>query len=191
LAAADRTGADLIASDFARFFPDGSEHIEEPRLPEGWSHLKAISGFRWGCLPSAVMVRKSALEVAGGFDTRQRFNEDNDMWRRILKQGGTVHHVEEVLTRYRCGHTAMTSPRNAFIRVVYDLRLSAKVLLDTPRSELPPLWSLLPTGPAMKLLTALFTMLIPKLLRQPFHPDRLRRRWRALKKWRLHGHLCE
>jgi glycosyltransferase involved in cell wall biosynthesis len=182
---ARRTGADLISGDWIKFFPDGSELIEQHRLPEGWSALKAISGHRWGCLPSAALVRKSALKFAGGFDPRQRFNEDNDMWRRVLLRGGVIHHAEEVLTRYRCGHPALTSPRNIGIRILYDLRFSRKAFFDRPlhsRSDLPPLWSLMPprlTAPISKLWTAL----IPKLLRQPFHLERMRRRWKALTRW--------
>ena len=147
VAEARRTGADVISCDYVRFFPDGVEVIERPRPPEGSSKLKAISSHRWGCLPSCVLVRKSAVEAVGGFDPDQRFCEDNDMWRRILLSGRTIHQIEEVLTRYRCGHPALTDPRNERIRNFYELRFCAKAYFDTPRhlrSELPTFGDVLP-----------------------------------------------
>jgi glycosyltransferase involved in cell wall biosynthesis len=139
-AEAERTDADMIASDYVNFFLDGTESIGRPRPPQGWSQLKAISCTHWGCIPSTVIARKGAIQKAGFFDPQQRYCEDNDLWRRIVLHGGRIHHVEEVLTRYRGGHAQLTSPRTARTRFLYDMRFRVKAWIDTPahlRSELP------------------------------------------------------
>lgn len=49
-----------------------------------------------------TMFRKQSWEVAGGFDEKMRGGyEDWDFWIAILKQGGRIHIVKEVLSHYR------------------------------------------------------------------------------------------
>jgi glycosyltransferase involved in cell wall biosynthesis len=139
-----RTGADMVSCDYVTFALDGREAVQRPRPCDGWSHLRAISHFRWWAHPSAVVVRKSALDDVGGFDPGQRYGEDDDLWRRILWRH-TVHHVEEALMRCRQGHASRRQHRRR--RDLYDLRLFAKMQLDTPRhlrSQLPSFAAVVP-----------------------------------------------
>src|SRR5260370_3185903 len=73
VAEARRTDADLIACDYVKFFPDGREVVERPRVPDGWSYLKAISHQYWWAPPSATLVRKQGFNEIEGFDPRQRY----------------------------------------------------------------------------------------------------------------------
>jgi glycosyltransferase involved in cell wall biosynthesis len=139
IAEAQRTGADLITCDCVRFFLDGRKFIVRIRPANGWSYVKAISHLVWWCVPSCVMVRKRVLEEIGGFDVRLRWNEDNDVWRRI-SWSHRIHQVDEILARYRCGHEQAMHPRHNRARLIYDLRHYAKMCRDTPRPfrhELP------------------------------------------------------
>jgi glycosyltransferase involved in cell wall biosynthesis len=56
---------------------------------------------------SGVMVRRDALERAGGFDTGLRDAVDLDLWLRVLEQGTGVV-LPEVVVRYRV-HTGQAS----------------------------------------------------------------------------------
>jgi glycosyltransferase involved in cell wall biosynthesis len=130
LAEARRTGADMVSCDYVEFYPDGRELIGEPRPPDGWPLLRAIHHVFWWAPPSGVIVRRSVLNAVGGFDPRQRYSEDNDMWRRISWRHH-IHYVQEVLFRYRRGHASMNSKER--LRNLYEIRFFLKALLETPR----------------------------------------------------------
>lgn len=46
---------------------------------------------------SAVLVRRSAIERAGGFDERLRAAEDWDMWLRLSREGGFDHVAKDLV----------------------------------------------------------------------------------------------
>jgi glycosyltransferase involved in cell wall biosynthesis len=129
LAEADRTGADMISCDYIEFYADGRELLRQPRLPDGWSHLRAIHHLLWWAPPSGVIVRRSVLAEVGGFDAKQRYSEDNDLWRQIALRH-RICSVEEVLFRYRQGHASMMQHER--LRYFYDLRFYFKSWFDTP-----------------------------------------------------------
>jgi glycosyltransferase involved in cell wall biosynthesis len=138
VAEATRTGADLIGCDYIEFYADGREILRQPRAREAWSYTQALNYLYWWSTPSGVIVRRSTLDAVGGFDRRQRYGEDNDLWRRISWRHH-IGHVQEVLFRYRQGHASMMQRER--LRYCYDLRYFAKMHLDTPsdlRSTLPP-----------------------------------------------------
>jgi glycosyltransferase involved in cell wall biosynthesis len=166
LAEADRTGADMIASDYIEFYPDGHEAIGQRRIPEGWTYVQAICHQRWGVPPSAVMVRKGVLLDVGGFDPAQRFGEDDDLWRRISWRH-RIHQMEEPLIRYRKGPGTMTQDRR-YLR--YKMRHFFKMLLDTP---LDLRWAV--PSPAVLARRWLLRTIMPRWLRQP------RKQWAALR----------
>lgn len=53
-----------------------------------------------------VMMRKSVLEIFGGYDPSFRFAEDLDLWLRLLNHGVQFSNLQEVLVRYRQQSTA-------------------------------------------------------------------------------------
>jgi glycosyltransferase involved in cell wall biosynthesis len=175
LAAAGKERADMVSCDYVEFLPDGYENIRQPRLPEGWIYPKGTSHHIWWAQPSSVLLRKTVFDRIGGFDPYQRYAEDIDLWRRVSWQHA-LYQVEEVLMRCRCGHASMMRNRRA--AYCYDLRHFIKMQFDTPkefRSTLPS--SVLFVWPILE------KILIPKLLRQPFHPERLQRKWKMIKSW--------
>jgi hypothetical protein len=50
--------------------------------------------------PMAVVIRRAAIECAGGYDESLIGNEDWDLWIRIARQSG-IAYVPKVLARYR------------------------------------------------------------------------------------------
>jgi glycosyltransferase involved in cell wall biosynthesis len=167
LAEAERTGADMVASDYIEFFIDGHEAIGGRRIPCGWTYLQAICHQRWGVPPSAVIVRPAAIRDAGRFDPRQRFGEDGDLWRRIAWRH-RICQMDEPLIRYRKGHGSMTQDRRSTNR--YDLRLFFKMLRDTP-ADLR--WAV--PSPLTLVRRWLLRTCAPGWLRQP------RKHWAALR----------
>jgi glycosyltransferase involved in cell wall biosynthesis len=175
LAAAGEESADMVSCDYIAFFLNGRQNTWQPRLPDGWTYTKGLSHYIWWAQPSSVLVRKTAFDRAGGFDPHQLYAEDRDLWRRVSWRH-TLCQVEEALMRYRCGHASLMLNRRAVCR--YDLRHFIKMRFDTPqefRSTLP--------NAAIFVLPRLAELVIPKLLRQPFHPERLQRKWKMIKSW--------
>jgi glycosyltransferase involved in cell wall biosynthesis len=130
IAEARRTNADMIACDVATFFPDGREFIGRCRIPEDWTYVKALSHEKfWGPPPSAVLLRKTALDDVHGFDPNLPPREDSDLWRRISWRHA-IFQMDDVLLRYRSGHISLSKNRRTSRRA--DLRLYLKTLRDTP-----------------------------------------------------------
>jgi glycosyltransferase involved in cell wall biosynthesis len=102
LAAAQATGADLIATQYIGFDStgdlSGSGSIPKPAQ---WTWAEACYV---GCprmlLTSTVLVRRSVLRGLGGFDECLRFGEDEDLWWRIAARH-SVHFIDSILVRYR------------------------------------------------------------------------------------------
>jgi glycosyltransferase involved in cell wall biosynthesis len=126
---AHRIGADMVSSDYIEFYADGREIICQPRLLGGWSHTRGLNHLFWWAPPSGVIIRKSALDAADGFDPRLRYCEDIDLWRRVSWRH-RIHHLEETLFRYRQGHASVMQHERT--RYLYDLRCFFKSHFDTP-----------------------------------------------------------
>src|SRR5258708_1108738 len=109
VAEAKRTGADMIVGDFLEFNPDGREIIVLPRVREGWSYVKALNHYRWGAATGATLIRRRIFDEIGGFDTRLRYSEDNDLWRRISWHY-SIHQMDDIILRYRKVHQSTMHP---------------------------------------------------------------------------------
>jgi glycosyltransferase involved in cell wall biosynthesis len=177
VAEAQRTGADMIACYCAKFFPDGQEIIERPRLYDGWSYTKAISRHYWWTIPSATIIRKRVLDEVGGFDVHLSYIEDMDLWRRISWRYA-IHQMDEVLTQYRCGHLTTMHPQNARKRHLWNLRHFAKMCRDTPQD----LRHMVPSA-AIFVPPELIGILGPEWLLSYLRQLRPRARWIHLRQW--------
>jgi len=179
IAEAERTGADMVTCDFVEFFQDGREFIRRHRCPEGWPYVKAISHFRWFAATGATLIRKHVIDEVGGFDPRQRYNEDNDLWRRISRRH-TIHQMDDVLMRYRKGHPSLLQDLERDERILnrYLLRYYLKMRLDTPRDLR---WAL--PSVATFVLPRLATIYGPGWLSRLRARLRLRTRWMEFRRW--------
>jgi glycosyltransferase involved in cell wall biosynthesis len=176
IAEAQRTGANIITCDFVKFFPDGREVLERPRLVDGWSYTKALSHQRWWAPPSATIVRKRLFDEVGVFDPSQRYGEDSDLWRR-MSWCHTIHQMDEILVRRREGHSTSLTQHER-IRYLYDLRHFLKMRRDTPRylrSALPSAATFIPFR--------LVGILAPYWFLDLLHRLRPRTRWLAFLQW--------
>jgi GT2 family glycosyltransferase len=172
MADAGRTGADMISCDWVLVSLDG-EKPQQHRLLPGQSHTSALSAYTWFAQPSCVVVKKAVFEAAGGFDRRQKYSEEMDLWRRISWRH-TIHQTEATLVRYRHGHLSLTSDRYIGRMSFYELRHLVKMHFDTPRSMRHTLPSWLPLA-----LPRLGYALVPPGLRAWLRP---RRRLLALRR---------
>jgi glycosyltransferase involved in cell wall biosynthesis len=75
---------------------------------------------------SSPLVRKSAFEEAGGFDETLRYNEDWDLWLRILLNGGKFQYVEGEGTRSLVRVHAYSASRDIFGMQVSGLKVLLK-----------------------------------------------------------------
>jgi glycosyltransferase involved in cell wall biosynthesis len=177
VAEAERTGADMIVCDYIESHLEGREIIRRWRLLDGWSYTQAINRGYWSVQPSAAMIRKRVFAEIGAFDPRLRYNEDNDMWRRISWRH-TIHQMDDVLTRYRCGHLRMMDLRFERIRYFYDLCHLMKMRRDTPddlRLTLPPA--------AVVIFPRLVGICAPRWLLTLLHWFGPRLRWLKFRRW--------
>ena len=55
----------------------------------------------WFVNHPTVMLRKSVLTSAGGYDERLRRAEDLDLWLRLLRRGAVIHNLPDVIVHYR------------------------------------------------------------------------------------------
>lgn len=58
---------------------------------------------------STLVVKKSAILDAGGFDSAYFGPEDYDLWLKITYAGGKIHFINEYLTNYRVHGASITS----------------------------------------------------------------------------------
>jgi glycosyltransferase involved in cell wall biosynthesis len=159
LAEAEKTKADMIVCNHLDLFPNGSEHPNKWVYPEGWPPLKALCHQKWVALPSSVLITKEALEAVDGFDERQRVNEDSELWRRIAWRH-KIHRMNEVLLKYRTGHTRIST--NRIKANTYDARHYLKMYFDAPQDLR---WALPPVTTCVRRLV--MRMLMPRWMRQP------------------------
>ncbi len=179
IAEAERTGADMLTCDFVEFYQDGREIIRRHRCPEGWSYFKSISHRRWFAATGATLIRKRVIDEVGGFDPRQRYDEDNDLWRRISKRH-TIRQIDDVLMRYRMGHPSLMQhlTRHERTRNLYELRYYLKMRRDTPRDLR---WAL--PSVATFVLPRLATAFGLQWFRRPHPWLRPRTRWIEFRRW--------
>lgn len=120
---------------------------------------------------AALVVRRSALQEVGGFDTRLRFGEDVDLVWRLLSRGGTVRYQSDAIVRH-----APRRELSAWLRQRFDYGTSAAPLALRHPGRLPPArlssysaaaWALLLANHpgAALVLAAMTTALLPRKLR--------------------------
>lgn len=129
MAAARRSGADVVSCLFSLF--DGRGPLANPDLilPSGLTYPEALMLGNFLSGGSAAMVRASAIRSLGGFDETLLNCEDWDMWRRLSWSHAVVM-VEERLVRYR--RHAGNKGLNLHRRLIGESQHFAKMLGDTP-----------------------------------------------------------
>jgi len=98
-------------------------HFTQPLLPRG-NVLGAMFRHNFICFSSA-MVRRSALEEVGLFDTDLALAIDYDLWLRIA-QRYPFDYVDEPLVKYRTGHASLS--RRTEERLKTAARIMARFL---------------------------------------------------------------
>ena len=80
-------------------------------------------------LPTASVVRTSALRAVGGFDARLSGYEDDDLFLRLFRSGWTCRFESRALAQFRV-HPISSSARASF-------RFSREIYFDKVRGDLP------------------------------------------------------
>lgn len=104
----DRQGVGLVYCDVRDLLPDGDAVGSwfEAKPPARGRVLRELFSGNFVCTAS-VVVRKSSLLAAGGFDRSQRVNEDYDLWLRLANEV-EFDYVDEVLVRKRAVASSLT-----------------------------------------------------------------------------------
>ncbi len=84
--------------------------IHHPKLS-----IAEILGNDLMILPSASIIRKTAPEQAGGFESRLRGYEDDDLFIRVFQSGWTSEFLKDSLTSFRV-HQGSSSDNSSFRR---------------------------------------------------------------------------
>ncbi|WGR97253.1 glycosyltransferase [Bradyrhizobium sp. ISRA443] len=94
--------------DHCRVMPDGDQ---TPRYRNAAVAANPFEAFARSC-PVAVhgvLVKRSAVMRAGGFDANLRTCEEWDLWQRIARTGGNWIHVDELLSYYWSSEHSLSS----------------------------------------------------------------------------------
>lgn len=85
---------------------------------------------------SSMVLRRSALQEAGGFESPVRVAEDWDLWLRLAARGGGFLCLAETLVRYRRHPGGLTADVEALARCQQDLhRTHAGLVSDAVRER--------------------------------------------------------
>ena len=90
------------------FYDDGSlSHVAEPRgdprlIPLYNCFTNRIGGH------GQIMLRRSAYDLAGGYDPSYRYAQDYDLWTRLTRHG-SFGVIDAMLYRFRTGHGSISS----------------------------------------------------------------------------------
>jgi teichuronic acid biosynthesis glycosyltransferase TuaG len=120
MSTAERTGADVVASE-VRDFNDGDSLpvFAMPPLPimtQPISHSRLLLK-NWIAL-SSVLVHRNALAIVGPFNEARTHIavEDFDMWLRITSRYMTIHRVKAPLVHYRKLPTSISASKTMMVR---------------------------------------------------------------------------
>ncbi|HWP47980.1 MAG TPA: trifunctional glycosyltransferase/class I SAM-dependent methyltransferase/polysaccharide deacetylase [Candidatus Limnocylindrales bacterium] len=97
-------GLDAVHCGWARIAPNGEVFSEEGCTLSG--DLFAKAACRCPFVIHSCIVRRSLVEMVGGFDSTFQTCEDWDLWQRIARTGARFGRIPDVLSRYRMrGHS--------------------------------------------------------------------------------------
>ena len=101
----------LVAHDYSRIEPDGSEQTVECARRFSQAHDPFVGLFRQGFIAtSTVVARRDAVLAAGGFDKNLATAQDFDLWLKMLAVPDTSFTIfPEILTRYHVTGGSITS----------------------------------------------------------------------------------
>lgn len=140
---------DLVFTDLIKFFPEGKKHHASDKHKIA-SSLNSENLFKKlviknVLMPSAVMVKKSSFEKAGGFDESFKTCGDYELWLRMASKGMNFYYLPKPLTlyRYHGGNTSkktavMHADRVKVIEKIFsqpDLKPEYKVLETKAKAE--------------------------------------------------------
>ncbi len=91
----------IISGTIEEFSEQTGEVMQKRRLPCAHADIVAFSKRRCPFNHPAVMYKKSAVAAAGGYSEKYHFNEDYDLWFRMLKNGTKSRNLSDVLVRMR------------------------------------------------------------------------------------------
>jgi glycosyltransferase involved in cell wall biosynthesis len=132
----------LVAHDFQRIEADGTTHRVECARRFGDARDPFTGLYRQGFIgTSSVVVRRDAVNTAGGFDETLATAQDFDLWLKILGAPGASFTVfPEVLTRYHVSPGSISTFTGR--RLACTLRIAERHffrLMDRPGSALASL----------------------------------------------------
>jgi len=121
------------------YFWDGQQdlsvgHRPNRPLPDGDTARRLVTSNVYAV--SSVVVRRTVIARAGGFDTGLESCEDWDMWLRLAEQDFRARGTREPLIRYRRWPGSMSNNKLKMVR--HNLIVLEKNLRATRRPELRP-----------------------------------------------------
>jgi len=114
--------------------PDGRPTGERWDEPAGGAHEgEALASWLYAANPlctSSVVLRRAALEDAGGFVAGLRVAEDWELWLRLAARGARFRCVPEAVVRYRRHPGGLTADVEALARAQHRLHARHAGLVD-------------------------------------------------------------
>jgi glycosyltransferase involved in cell wall biosynthesis len=130
----DDPGAALAFGRATIVGPDGRATAERWTQPAGGAHEgEALASWLYEANPlctSSVVLRRAALEGAGGFAAGLRVAEDWDLWLRLAGRGARFRCVPDAVVRYRRHPGGLTTDVEALARAQHRLHARHAGLVD-------------------------------------------------------------
>jgi len=130
----DDPGAALAFGRAAIVGPDGRATEERWEEPAGGAHEGgALAFWLYAANPlctSSVVLRRAALQDAGGFAAGFRVAEDWELWLRLVARGARFRCVPEAVVRYRRHPGGLTADVEALARAQHRLHARHAGLVD-------------------------------------------------------------
>jgi len=115
----DRHPSVAVVGTFAQIIDSDGAERGTMRLPTQASEIKALLRFKNQVCHPSVMMKREAIETAGGYDERMLFAEDHELWLRLAQRHDIVN-MPEVLLKYRDHPLQGTDRRNRGITTLFS-----------------------------------------------------------------------
>jgi glycosyltransferase involved in cell wall biosynthesis len=106
---------------------DGTPQLKRS-MPAHHAEIQNALVWRNPIIHPSVMMRKTAFEQLGGYDTNMPLNQDYDLWMRANKQGMKLENLPSPLIKWRRSKNAMG--RRRFKRMRWDIIVKTRYLRE-------------------------------------------------------------
>jgi len=104
----DNIDVHLVGSNYY-YIDQNGKFIVEKKFPECHSDIEFMMPVTTSVLHSSILVYKEELNKIKGYDNSKLYNEDHDLFLRLIENGCIMHNIQIPLYSYRIGNGSLAS----------------------------------------------------------------------------------